>query len=265
MKPIVLFDMDGTLTEPRKNMNPEMLASLIQLSEFCDLGIVTGSSLGYIKQQCRLLIDNVDKLHSRLDLYPCNGTQAYKVSSKKEINCVHTCDIRDELGPGFNDVVMHLLHLQVDFLSEFGKDITTTGTFIQYRKSMINWCPVGRDSDHDIRSKFSELDKSKRVREAMVTRLREKNSFKNWGLEISLGGSTSIDIYPAGWDKRYVLKHVHQPDRKIYFVGDRCTGDGNDRLLYEKLLPEKTAFKTESPSQTKEIIANITNLENSKS
>ena len=56
MKKIVLFDMDGTLTPPRKRMENNVLNSLgrLQKSGF-EIGIVTGSDMNYLLQQILLL------------------------------------------------------------------------------------------------------------------------------------------------------------------------------------------------------------------
>ena len=69
---------------------------------------------------------------------------------------------------------------------------------------------------------------------------------------VKLGGETSFDIYPKGWDKTYALKHF--PDHKCWFVGDRCTGSGNDKEIYDLLKKENRAFKTTGPEHTAEII-----------
>ena len=46
-----------------------------------------------------------------------------------------------------------------------------------------------------------------------------------------MGGDTSFDIYPEGWDKTYAFKNFKDYD-KIYFVGDRCGPDGNDFEIF---------------------------------
>ncbi len=51
-KNICLFDMDGTLTEPRKNIQQDMFDKLVELTNYTDIGIVTGSDMDYVKQQC---------------------------------------------------------------------------------------------------------------------------------------------------------------------------------------------------------------------
>ena len=45
---IILFDMDGTLTYPRKPFDQALTPSLINLAQYADIGIVTGSDLDYV-------------------------------------------------------------------------------------------------------------------------------------------------------------------------------------------------------------------------
>ena len=68
MSKLVLFDMDGTLTPPRKKMNYKVLSALEKLQRSgWDLGIISGSDYEYIEQQCDLLFDlspiDVRKIH----------------------------------------------------------------------------------------------------------------------------------------------------------------------------------------------------------
>ena len=70
----------------------------------------------------------------------------------------------------------------------------------------------------------------------------------------SLGGNTSIDIYPKGWDKTYCLSHIPS-NKKIYFVGDKCSVGGNDYELYES--NRTIAYQTDGPAATLQIISNI--------
>ena len=81
---------------------------------------------------------------------------------------------------------------------------------------------------------------------------------RNMCITAALGGSTSFDIYPTGWDKTYVLKHLTLYDQ-IYFVGDKCKPGGNDHALYEKLkkINKHNSFETESPENTVEIIEEL--------
>ena len=71
---IVLFDMDGTLTEARKPFAPFLSSPLWSLGQIADIGIVTGSDLNYVKEQLHDLIEN-HSLRYCLHILPCNGTK----------------------------------------------------------------------------------------------------------------------------------------------------------------------------------------------
>ena len=72
----------------------------------------------------------------------------------------------------------------------------------------------------------------------------------------TLGGHTSIDIYPKGRDKTYALRHLGCYD-KIYFVGDKCDGLGNDKNIYDALQADNRSFMTTGPKETINIIRNL--------
>ena len=44
----VLFDMDGTLTQPRKEIQTPMISFIEDLANYSSIGIVTGSPLEYV-------------------------------------------------------------------------------------------------------------------------------------------------------------------------------------------------------------------------
>jgi len=112
-------------------------------------------------------------------------------------------------------------------------------------------------ADSEQRARFVELDRSKELRIKLKNELEGIIKDQKIPVTIALGGSTSFDIYPHGWDKTFVLRHLSQYD-KIYFIGDRCQEGGNDKALYDALsaIPGR-AFETDSPEQTIEIIKNI--------
>ena len=71
-----------------------------------------------------------------------------------------------------------------------------------------------------------------------------------------VGGETSIDIFPVGWDKSYALKYFK--GYEVYFVGDRCFVGGNDFDIYKEMIPGN-GFKTSGPDETMVIISKLIN------
>jgi phosphomannomutase len=131
-----------------------------------------------------------------------------------------------------------------------------TGHFISYRDSIINWCPVGRNANTKQREEFIKFDIETSARlsaKDMIQKYLAVSGIEN--VVLALGGSTSIDIFPEGWDKTYSLKHF--PDRECWFVGDSCNKDGNDKTIYEALSDRGRSFMTSGPEETIGIIDKI--------
>ncbi len=74
-------------------------------------------------------------------------------------------------------------------------------------------------------------------------------------ITVKLGGDTSFDIYPVGWDKTFPIEKGLFNDYHIHFIGDRCNKNGNDYEIYSHHAVE--GHKTESPEQTIEIVNKI--------
>jgi len=126
---------------------------------------------------------------------------------------------------------------------------------MSYRGSLLNWCPVGRDSGDNERERFILEDRKKNIRIDCVSRLKEMLGEESDTIDIALGGDTSIDIYPKGWNKTYALRYYD--NYKTIFVGDRCEKGGNDYHIYENLSKLGLAFKTKNPENTIDIIRKI--------
>lgn len=255
MKKIILFDMDGTLTPPRKKVSREIIKKLKQLSFHADIGIVTGSGYDYLIQQCKEIwydIGTVDS--SKIILLPCNGTQVYSTSKSPGVfKPVSKESMRKKLGDDvFDKLVGCLVHMQFLHVSK-KPDHPLTGHFISYRDSLVNWCPVGRNATDEQRKKFIEYDNTYNSRlsdKVLLEKLLDSLGIDN--ITLALGGSTSVDIFPTGWDKTYCLNHLK--DYECWFVGDSCTNEGNDRTIYEKLKKDERAFITKDPEDTIKII-----------
>jgi phosphomannomutase len=257
---IVMFDMDGTLTPARKPMEPKMQDALLELSKVAKIGIVTGSGYDYVMQQCGSFLKSNRDL-SNFTIMPCNGTQKYiwdKSEWENDKWVKHSSlDMRNHIGEDNFRFLMYVLTERLYITSMYNyKKFPATGHFISYRGSLLNWCPVGRLANDEDRKVFIKYDKENNVRQQNLeifrgTRLSDILSF-------SMGGNTSIDIYPKGWDKTYALNHCE--GLEPWFIGDRCTApDGNDKPLYDKIKETKPhqAFEVKTTDDTIEIIKDI--------
>jgi len=258
-KHIVLFDMDGTLTEPRCTFDKRLFPSLRELSLFSEIGIVTGSDHDYLFEQMKALI-RYSELRYETHLLPCNGTKHYSPPKFPDdlYKLIHSVKMEEKLGTQCFRQLMMILCSQQEMMG-YNLNIPLTGHFISYRGSMINWCPIGRNANKSQRQAFVKLDNSTTpsLRKKELDKINYKINLRcNDHVIVKLGGDTSFDIYPKGWDKTYALQHFK--DYTCWFVGDRCGKDGNDKEIYELLKKENRAYQTKSPENTADIIKKIT-------
>lgn len=217
-KDLILFDIDGTLTESRKIIQKDMVDVLNRITQKKDLdiGFVGGSDLS--KQIEQLREENFKLFKWR---FSENGLMTYK-----DNELIHKKSIIDELG---EEKYKKLINICLLVLSETETPIKR-GNFIELRNGMINISPIGRSCSQKERDEFYELDKLKKIRETVINRIKEL--FLEDILTFSIGGQISIDIFPKGWDKTYCLKFVENLYDKIYFFGDMTQLGGNDYEIY---------------------------------
>lgn len=256
MKKIVLFDMDGTLTPPRKKMTWSMADKLSDLQKAgFEIGIVTGSDMDYLQLQCDVMFDLSPVDFMAIHYFPCNGTKYYRFEYSN-IKTIHELDMKEEIGHDkYRELIRVILGLQ-SCIANMYPEMPLTGNFISYRGSMLNWSPIGRLAGDKERSEWSRLEKRYEIRKNWFKLVRQSlNSIDLENVVLKLGGDTSFDIYPEGWDKTYAFKQFSNDDR-IYFVGDRCQRyTGNDYEAYK--LAGSRGYSTTGPDQTAKIIDEI--------
>ena len=195
---ICLFDVDGTLTEPRKVAEPETLEFLSKLREKVLIGVVGGSDLK--KQQEQLGEDCL----SRFDFFFSeNGLDAYKAGAS-----IKRTSFKEHLGEA---KLKPLLNFILHYIADMDIPIKR-GTFIEFRNGMLNVSPIGRNCSQSERDEFEVLDKQHGWRTTFVDVLKTK--FAHLDLTYSIGGQISFDVFPRGWDKTFCLQYLEVRRRR---------------------------------------------------
>ncbi|KXZ49155.1 hypothetical protein GPECTOR_23g82 [Gonium pectorale] len=231
-KVIALFDVDGTLTAPRKVATKEMLDFMQELRKKVKVGIVGGSDLHKIAEQLgEGLLTSYDFVFSE------NGLVAHKEGAQLAVQSLKTFLGEDKLKEFINFVLHYIADLDIPI---------KRGTFIEFRNGMLNVSPIGRNCSQEERDEFEKFDEKAGVRKAFVATLKEK--FAHLNLTYSIGGQISFDVFPQGWDKTYCLQFLTEYD-EIHFFGDKTYPGGND---YEIFTSERTVGHTvTSPDDTR--------------
>ncbi|EDO47912.1 predicted protein [Nematostella vectensis] len=216
---LCLFDVDGTVTPSRLVIQPEMRELMAELRKKVKIGLVGGSDQCKVEEQ--MGGEDVTKLYDYF--FPENGLVAYKDGKLLAIQ-----NIKKFLG---EDSIQELIDFCLSYMSNI-KIPKKRGTFIEFRHGLINVSPIGRNCTQEERIEFFEYDKVHNVRGKFVEALKEK--FPHLGLQYSIGGQISFDVFPKGWDKTFCLRHVEAEGfKEIHFFGDKCYEGGNDWEIYQ--------------------------------
>jgi phosphomannomutase len=242
-KTLLLFDIDGTLTESRKVMKENMLECLKKASSYDDIDLATvgGSDLPKAREQ----------LQSSIDFFKFNFTENGLVylDDKKELHKVDK--LINYLG---YDKFKEFVNFCLKYIADLDIPVKT-GTFVELRTGLVNISPIGRNCTQEERDAFVIYNKDHHILETFRETLL-KNFGEKFGLEISIGGQISFDVFPKGWDKRYCLQFVEKLYDNIIFFGDKGYYGGND---YEIMTNERITrgVKVKCPENTIELINKI--------
>ncbi|KAF7841681.1 phosphomannomutase [Senna tora] len=246
---IALFDVDGTLTAPRKDATPEMVQFMQDLRKVVTVGVVGGSDLTKIAEQLGKTGNKIIYLSTNeFTLFVTTVTNDYDyvfsengLVAHKEGKLIGTQSLKSFLG---EEKLKEFINFTLHYIADLDIPIKR-GTFIEFRSGMLNVSPIGRNCSQEEREEFEKYDKVHNIRPKMVSVLREK--FAHLNLTFSIGGQISFDVFPQGWDKTYCLRYL-DAFNEIHFFGDKTYKGGNDHEIYES---ERTVGHTvTSPEDT---------------
>jgi phosphomannomutase len=228
-----LFDVDGTLTMPRRKMEAPFTMSFLGWMRDRSVFLVAGSDISKVKQQVP------DSVLSR-----CSGIFCSMGNEFWSNGCLV---YRKEWKAGIK-LLSRLTEIHRNSEYEAKK-----GNWLEHRPGMINFSIAGRDSNLKERQNYFEWDKKNSERLGMVKNL--KKEFPN--LDFSIGGQVSIDINPKGNNKSLASKWIRENiGGRIYFFGDSCRVGGNDYDIYLDVEKNKDgeAYAVKSPEDTLKIL-----------
>lgn len=249
-KILVLFDVDGTLTKSRNNIEPEMEEFLKDLMKRVSVGLVGGSDLAKIAEQMGGSAENSSEstqdFVNRYDyVFAENGLVAYRKGS-----LLAKQNIIEFMG---ETKLQTFINYCLRYMSELELPVKR-GNFIEFRNGLINVCPVGRSCSQKERDDFAEYDAKHKIRQQFIDSLN-KHFGPEFGLSYAIGGQISFDCFPKGWDKTYCLQFVDKEFDKIYFFGDKTFAGGNDYEIYTD--PRTIGYAVTSPQHTQQIIKQL--------
>lgn len=215
---LLLFDLDDTLAETKSPLSPEMSQVLTKLLAKHYLGIISGGDWAQFQKQVIGQLPEEANL-AKLCIAPTIGSKLY-LYRNGEWQLMYA----DYMPPEDKQQIYDALNEAIatyDMQPE-----KQWGELIEDRTTLIAYSALGQDAPKELKMSW-DPDKSKRKLIADMLRERIGDRFV-----IAIGGTTTIDIVPAGIDKAYGVKNIMNElnisKEKVIFLGDSMQEGGND-------------------------------------
>lgn len=235
--PILLLDVDGTLTAPRRELGREMATALANLN--VPFVVAAGSDRRLIEHQ---FLEPLWESGFRkdFDAFLANGGLHCRCNFSRDysIDELEQFDFGKHLG---TENYSYLIGVLKGVLSgdrfRLPESQSIVGEQIINRGPMVNFAPPGRErgpvtsAGRQARAEFVEFDKSSSYRLLVKAYLtdRLRHLIEGFGLQVLIGGETSFDLVIKGKDKtNAITTMLEQGAQRIIFFGDALFDGGND-------------------------------------
>lgn len=243
---LVIFDLDGTLTPSKTDMDAEMAELIKKLLEKKKVAVIGGGKYEQFQKQFLAKLEVSRELLKNLFLFPTSGTAFYHFTSGvwqevyvEKLSEEEKKAIFEAFAKTFQD--LKYIHPRKVY-----------GELFEDRGTQITFSALGQQAPLELKLKWKEEhtgDKMKIV-EMMKTYLPD--------LEVRAGGYTSVDVTHQGIDKEYgikqIKKHLGIDFSEMLFVGDALFPGGNDSAA---LRTGVSCFEVSGPKETKELIREL--------
>ncbi|MFA6076605.1 MAG: HAD-IIB family hydrolase [Candidatus Paceibacterota bacterium] len=252
-KDLIVFDLDGTLTETKSNLEQDMSEALTSLLKEKKVVVIGGGNYKQFKKQFIKYLKCPRHLLSRLFLFPTTATSFYRYSNgwKKVYEFVLSKRDIIMIRKAFRDVFKEINYIQPKKV--YGKVLEDRGT--QFTFSALGQDVVtilGKNAGVRLKKEWTRKNTPLKLKIAALMQERLPH------LEVHAAGFTSIDITKKGVDKQYgmnqIKKYLHISIKNMLFIGDAIFPGGND---YAVTKTGVDYMKVKGPRETKAIIRNI--------
>jgi len=230
-KKLIMFDLDGTLTQSKSPLSHGEAVFLWELLGYRKVGVISGASWSQFENQFLQHFYAANPPNAslyNLHLMPTCGSALYQYQYRES----EDIDNRNHWHPVYKDklseeekvVIMDAFRNSIPRLSYgLGKSY---GPRIEDRDCQITFSALGQNAPLEEKANWDEATFK---RQELKLLLRE---YLHDDFEIRIGGATSVDVTRKGIDKAYgvarIAKHLGLSYDEILFVGDALYAGGND-------------------------------------
>lgn len=222
---MIVFDMDGTLTLSRGDMQPSMIPLFKELLKKYKVWVISGWDFCQFETQILRFIWDDEKLLSNLYICPTCSTKMY-IFKNNNWQKLYWVDFTDSEKKH----IISVLENAIDKL--WLKPEKTYWELIEDRWTQITYATLWQDAPRELKSAYDHnFEKRKKIRDYIKDDLK-------W-YDVLIWWSTSIDITREWVDKAYWIQKLMEVTwvnkNEIIFVWDAVFPWGNDYPPLEKL------------------------------
>ena len=242
MKKLIVFDLDGTISESKSSLDDEMSALLRDLLSITRVAIISGGNWPQFEKQ---LISNLPRNANlkNLSLLPTCGTKFYKYDSTWER--LYSEDFTDEE----KEKVIGSLRKAIGSSNSYNEPVW--GEQIEDRGSQITFSGLGQLAPLEEKKKWDPDFAKRKLMKAFLDNLIPEFS-------VRLGGTTSVDVTKQGIDKAYGIRKLRDvlgvSINEMIFIGDALFPGGNDYPAKEAGV---VSIQVRDPNETKRVVEAI--------
>lgn len=255
-KDLIIFDLDGTLTETKSDMQPDMVRALGALLREKKVAVIGGASRAQFERQFIRLLRIPKSLLANLYLFPTTATSFYRYEHGRWRR-VYVRALLPKQKKRIRAAFRAVLE-KIDYTSPkkiYGKLIEDKGSELTY--SFLGQDVVARLGEKGVRLKEAWTRENAKFK-MRVTRLVQRALPD---LEVRAAGFTSIDVTKKGIDKAYGIREIRKilkmPIKKMLFIGDALYAGGNDHAAIRTGID---CIAVKGPMETKKIIKQILDI-----
>jgi phosphomannomutase len=245
-KKIIIFDLDGTLTKSKSDLDHEIASLICELLRLRYVAVTSGCSFQQFESQFLSRLPKSANL-CNLFLFPTCSASGYYYDRKRRrfsqayTNHLSAHDVK-KIRRSFARVFAEIA---------YSHPAKTYGPVFENRGSQVTFSALGQKAPLRLKRKW-DPDQQKRFRIRRLLRAQLHN------FEISIGGTTSIDVTRKGVNKTLCVKklreHLNVNRKDMLFVGDALFRGGNDHIMKSTGI---RCISISGPKQTEELIRNI--------
>lgn len=244
---LIVFDIDGTLTRSKSQIDIEMANLICQLIERYKVGIISGANYKQFQEQILDCLKCRSEKMRNLYLLPVDGTVFCNYENGWQ--CRYDAPLSEEEKRRIKGAFKNIFEE-----SGFKRPGKTYGEIIEDRGAQLNFSAFGQGAPIELKESWDPEGKKR-------TRMIEVLKHTLPDFSIRFGGTTSIEVTKTGVDKAYglnkLMKETNISKEKILYVGDKFSGDGND-------IPVKTlgieCRVISNPEETKDLVYKLLEL-----